>query len=131
MSAALRSTSPFAERLKIGGSQVFCCTTQAPLQWRGFFMRRGSPMSDRKPTCLALPAAIVLAAAFYLGAYYWMVRQGKYSGTPYYLNAPYVGPFDAEWERANQRYVRFFAPAHWLDRRLRSAKWNVAPSNAY
>jgi hypothetical protein len=84
--------------------------------------------SPRKPG-FVLPVAVTLAAllGLYVGGYYAMVwRWGR---MPRYSLGPprYPGLEDKiepeRVSRSQRRRQRFFAPIHWLDRRIRPDAW--------
>ena len=80
--------------------------------------------SDRKPSSF-LPVAgvaMLLALAAYVGAYYMMVRPVLKPLAPKREVIPwYQGKSGSE--ATYRRWATFFAPIHWLDRRLRPDYW--------
>jgi hypothetical protein len=86
-------------------------------------------MSDRKPASIALPAALVLALlGVYVGAYFAAVKPafvpyGNGIGCMYWVGKKTVGGGTADDYRSSRRLDTFFAPIHWLDRRIRRDMW--------
>ena len=75
----------------------------------------------RKPSLILPVAGAVLLLAGYVGAYYAMVY--PYDGMalfPSRRNGTVSWGVRPAWER-------FFAPIHWLDRRLRPDVWEPTP----
>src|SRR5690349_3050581 len=92
------------------------------------------PMSDRKPTSVVMPAlvaALVLLGP-YVGAYYATVKPDfvALSDPDFGRNAVYPLLYGTGWETDTSKFMtgqarwnRFFAPIHWLDRRIRPHAW--------
>lgn len=103
-------------------------------------------MFDRKPTSVVLPAVLVLTLlGLYVGAYYGLVDRNALGPDPdasvyvaFYpvtnrsqsrrFNMQHGGHFwMARQTLANDRMTLFFAPVHWLDRRIRPQFWITNP----
>jgi hypothetical protein len=89
----------------------------------------------RKPG-FVLPIAVTLAAllGLYVGTYYAMSHprstgwpRGTFLVEPFYGTREYGQvplPAEMEW---HLRLFPFFAPIHWLDRRIRPHVWDATP----
>jgi hypothetical protein len=87
--------------------------------------------SDRKPSLILPVAVVALLLAAYVGAYYATVQPlGKLvSSDTWMIAVPFYGPEselyhldNAPWQ---ERLQPFFAPIHWLDRRIRPQVWRI------
>jgi hypothetical protein len=76
----------------------------------------------RKPS-LIMPAAVTLTVlvGLYVGAYYGLVERNSYRGgwAPHFAIS--------QGDQYPSVWSQFFAPIHWLDRRLRPHVWEPAP----
>ena len=86
-------------------------------------------MTSSRKLNLILPVAGAVLLAVYVGAYYWLVdvdTAGIFSGT-WEPRPTYAFPGDQiESPSSNPLEVEFqvlFAPAHWLDCRIRPHVW--------
>ena len=82
-------------------------------------------MSDRKSTFVVLPAvatALVLLGA-YVGAYYRMVEVPDMRPFEGEVAADYSWSHESVPRNPSRSWRRFFAPVHWLDRRIRPHVW--------
>lgn len=86
-------------------------------------------MTDRKSASAAWLIAVVLLVLFsaYMGAYYWAVEPLGYGNlSPFYslrmTNSPYL-----YLQTSDSVVGRFFASAHYLDRRIRPHVWEPTP----
>jgi hypothetical protein len=81
--------------------------------------------SDRKPSVI-VPVAVVVLLAVYVAAYYA-------AATPFRLVGRIVPVYSPPWDRADGLPKApggthtFFAPIHWLDRRIRPGVWETTP----
>lgn len=78
-------------------------------------------MSERRPMSPVLSIAVTLAVllGIYLGAYYTIVK--PIMGEAHY--ADHRKYSFGDFMEADNRWRRFFAPIHWVDRKLRPNVW--------
>lgn len=100
----------------------------------GLFLHQDSPMSDRKPASVVLPAVALVLVLFaaYVGAYYWAIEP-LYAPSAIPPVLPNYPRLHGQWEirggwQKRQRCVDFFDPIHRLDRRLRPHAWGNEPN---
>jgi hypothetical protein len=92
----------------------------------------GMPWPCRLTAGFWFAVALIAVLAGYTTAYVCMVQAdfpdhwAGYEGDVVALSADYSGksPFDRKAVRSQDRWERFFAPVHLLDRKVRRNKWN-------
>jgi hypothetical protein len=84
-------------------------------------------MSERKtsPAPWVAFAALSVLVIGYFGAYYATVRQKRIVTEIWLVGVPDVELVEPEYPRSDLK--PFFAPAHWLDVRIRRNAWEPKP----
>lgn len=84
-------------------------------------------MSERKtsPAPWVALAALSVLVIGYFGAYYAMVRQKRIVTEIWLVGVSDVEHVEPEYPRSDLK--PFFAPAHWLDLRIRRYAWEPKP----
>jgi hypothetical protein len=79
-------------------------------------------MPTRKPSLIAFGFAVLgVLLGLYAGAYYAMVKPRKVELVDSNMSGPPIRGVIAEYRV--KRLKPYFAPAEWLDRRVRSTVW--------